>query len=172
MIFNTIKKNRYGFTLVELIVVMAIISILSGLVFTSLKTARDRARYTAMSMTLEEISTAAHIDFNTNKVWANDTGPGNASSFVGTTIPVWPTAACPNWTYDWENWSVVGEDPTIRITARNTADAGTNANAMFYLCIQSSDTVSCHAGGPAVGGPDTSIDVKRSTPGQRKLVCL
>ncbi len=54
---------RKGFTLIELLVVIAIIGILSGIVLTSLGTARDRAKDTAIRAGLVELRNEAEIFF-------------------------------------------------------------------------------------------------------------
>lgn len=65
--------NKKGFTLIELLVVIAIIGILSGIVLTSLGTARNKAKAASVKSTLASLRSQAEIYFDTNGSYGNIT---------------------------------------------------------------------------------------------------
>lgn len=67
------QKNK-GFTLIELLVVIAIIGILSGIVLTSLGTARNKAKDASAKGSLSSIRAQAEILFDTENSYANVCG--------------------------------------------------------------------------------------------------
>ena len=56
-----LKAAKRGFTLIELLVVIAIIGILSGIVLTSLGTARNKAKMASASASLASARSQAEI---------------------------------------------------------------------------------------------------------------
>ncbi|MFW5853385.1 MAG: type II secretion system protein [Patescibacteria group bacterium] len=70
-----------GFTLIELLVVISIIGILSGIVMTSLGSARERANEAAVLSNLSQIRPGAEIYYNSNNNYGNDTDSCNGGIF-------------------------------------------------------------------------------------------
>ncbi len=60
------RRNRRGFTLIELMVVISIISLLSSIVLASVKTVRMKARDARRKEDLHSIYTALHLYYDTN----------------------------------------------------------------------------------------------------------
>jgi prepilin-type N-terminal cleavage/methylation domain-containing protein len=61
---NLKNKKQKGFTLIELLVVISIISLLSSVVLSSLRTARMRAKDTAIKTQLNQMATLINLHFN------------------------------------------------------------------------------------------------------------
>lgn len=157
-----------GFSLIELLVVMAIIGLLSTIVFAALDKAGDKARYATMVGTFQQIELAARLFLTNEKFYPCDVPPNQdpgtgpvpseenkycvSKGLVQTKLlSKWPRGPCPGWEYDWENWSNLVALPTgtakshiVRISLRHDAAAGWPT--AYYYCIKDthgSTTFSC-----------------------------
>lgn len=88
------KKNKKGFTLVELLVVIAIVGILAAVVLVSLVSQRQKAQEGASLQSLKSgLSIAMECVFKNGTV--NVPSGNNPATAIcqGTTTPVWPRLA-------------------------------------------------------------------------------
>jgi len=85
----TNRTGRVGFTLIEILVVVAIIALLISILLPSLRHAREQGRATVCGTHLSEIFTAVHMYTLENKDVLPHLGfrPGN----LGVTYPWWVT---------------------------------------------------------------------------------
>jgi len=87
------KNRRSGFTLVELLIVIAIIGILAGIVLVSMGNVRDRARKASLQSTLSSITTIAALCINDGGNIldpAATNGGGNICDDTSITDETWP----------------------------------------------------------------------------------
>src|SRR5688572_4617750 len=105
------RKSEHGFTLVELLVVIAVIALLAGLLLPALSKAKQRARATQCLSNLKDVGVATHIYAHENEnilmldalipgtyswatVLATNVGVGKSDIFV-----------CPAYKpFYWKNW--------------------------------------------------------------------
>jgi prepilin-type N-terminal cleavage/methylation domain-containing protein len=112
-------KNKFnfslisnGFTLVELLIVIAVMGILSSIVFSSVKDGREKAYLSSAKASLKNIYEAIelYIDDN-NGYYPPDTNrdiPPGLEQYLANNA--WPKAPWPGSLFDWDNW----DDPDTR----------------------------------------------------------
>ena len=152
--FKAIRRRGWGFTLVELLVVISIISLLSSIVFTSVNSARSKARYARALTDMKQIALAAELDFDIRGDYAPDAGAGATPAFVPTYLSVWPNPPCSNWGYDWDNWQSLFPQ-TVRITIVTNITAPVISDRKIYYCMAT--TGNCHLGS---GGSPFEIPIQ------------
>jgi prepilin-type N-terminal cleavage/methylation domain-containing protein len=106
-------SQRKGFTVIELLVVVAIIATLSSIVLVSLQAARQSSYFSRAKQEFRSIETSLEM-------FASSNG-GNYPPDADRDIPpgletylapgLWPNAAWPDSVFDWDNWDdpVTGE---------------------------------------------------------------
>lgn len=109
------NRNR-GFTLIELLITIAIIGILSSVVFTSVSKSRQKAYYNRSLAEFKNIDTALELyKSDHDGEFPPDVGrnePSGLESYLSG--GVWPTAPWSGSYYDWDNW-VDPDDSSLEI---------------------------------------------------------
>ena len=140
-------NNKRGFTLLEIMVIVAIIGILYVAVTRGFPIITDRLRYAKALREMKILAVAAGVVHATDQAFAPEVGPDTLPPEFTTQVFEWPAAPCPGWTYDYENWEgIPGHDNTIRISLRK-ADF---SNIGQYCVHTDGDcTVPTHFTGPS-----------------------
>lgn len=81
----TLKQAKKGFTIIELLIVIAIIVILAGLVLTNIQGAQAKARDATRLGDIDSVATALEIYHNENGYYPNtfNATPGDAAQLPG-----------------------------------------------------------------------------------------
>lgn len=98
-----ILKN--AFTLIELLIVIAIIGLLASIVLVATNNARAKARYAKVQEDFHTIRNAAEGVASASGAYPADGWPGSLPTDMSTYnyLTKWPAPPCPNWVYDWQN---------------------------------------------------------------------
>lgn len=103
--------RRGGFTLVELLVVAAIVGILAGLAIPNLRTVLVRARATEIAGDMDVVRTAALSYNGDHHTWPSETGAGAIPSGLEEYLPENYSFQRNGYQLDFENWSLPGGLP-------------------------------------------------------------
>lgn len=106
-----VESRRGGFTLVELMVVAAIVGILAGLAIPNLRTMVLRARAAEVAGDLEVIRVAALNYHAENLGWPGEAAAGTVPSELTEFLPDNFAFDRNGYTLDFENWSLPGGLP-------------------------------------------------------------
>lgn len=127
-------KHR-GFTLVELLVVIAVIGLISSVAIVATNSSRNQARYARIIADMAQIGKAAELYYQTSASgYPADLSPGVMPSEFAPYLAKWPTPPCSGWLYDWQNWS---SNNIIEVTIYN------GSVHRFYYCINANTGYSC-----------------------------
>lgn len=89
------KHDQTGFTLIEILIVVAIIGVISGVVFTALSQARLKGRDSKRKGDLVQLQKALEIYYNTNNRYPCTGDSGAVPNNCGGTINMWAaTGTC------------------------------------------------------------------------------
>lgn len=103
------SPNHKAFTLIEILVVVAIIAILAAVVLASFSRARDNAQFARARAEFKELANALElykIDHGDYPADVDRDIPSGIEQYLSTG-GVWPDAPWPGSVYDWDVW----EDP-------------------------------------------------------------
>lgn len=103
--FSLRRQSVTGFTLVEILVVIAIISLLSSLVITTMQDVRKEVYLNTAKKEFRDIHTGLQIYMKDHDDWPADVNRGIPPG-VGQYLSEgdWPRGPWPHSWYDWENW--------------------------------------------------------------------
>jgi len=102
-------SKEKGFTLIEILIVLAIIGILAAVITSSLNNARNKGYYTRTQVEFDSMSEALDLyredhDGEYPPDVTRNIPPGLGKYLAGNNVNSWPEAPWPGSVYDWENW--------------------------------------------------------------------
>ena len=107
---NILITKRYikdGFSLIEVLIVIAIIGILSSVIISNVRDVRDAAYFVKSKVELKSVYESVELyKADHNDSYPADTDrdvPPGLQQYLGPGI--WPDAAWPGSVFDWENWT-------------------------------------------------------------------
>lgn len=147
------KKN--GFSLIELLLVVAVIGIITTIVLISNIRAKEKTYLSRADIELKTFAYALKMyAFEHNNTFPDDVNrdlPSGIETYLNTD-PEWPSAPWPGSVYDWDNWSIDGEN-IYQISIRFCPVGGPlsacvfpneswaqnfNVNSAYYYCVSGS----------------------------------
>lgn len=147
------KKSQYGFTLMELLIVIAILSILASIIMGRVQNAREKA----FSVKAIQEFKSIHSSLEQYKSDNNGAFPDDADRNVPPGLEqylapgIWPDAPWPGSVYDWDSWiDPVTAEPIYQISVRfcpvgqptqckfpaDTWAEDFDINSSVYYCIE------------------------------------
>jgi|CXWK01.1.fsa_nt_gi general secretion pathway protein G len=144
---HSAKRTTRGFTLIEVMVVVVILGILATIVYFSVSSMRDKAKFAKVLSDMDSIRVAIELyrQDNNGKYPPND-NLGDVPPGLGPYLPggVWPETPWPGAQYDWDNvenidtvsvntYDPYGEPPGI---INELDDDGISANNVVQLSLR------------------------------------
>jgi prepilin-type N-terminal cleavage/methylation domain-containing protein len=154
---KTLLRSSGGLTLVELVVTVAILSILVAIVAASYDTVTARVRASKVKGDMDGIAIAGYTDFTYNGDWAlisfNAMPPSIQAEGL---LRKWPSAPCPGMYYSWDN--LYPTSNAVRVTLRRA-----NNTALWSYCVDTYGGGNCQAADLIFGGIPIEISKTKVT---------
>jgi prepilin-type N-terminal cleavage/methylation domain-containing protein len=113
---SSVQRNRGGFTLIELVVVVMIIAILASIAIPNMRSALMRARAVEAVADLEVLRTAVFQYLGDNHTWPPDAGVGVVPPGMANYLPTGWTMVKERYELNYDNWSSGGSEDFIAVT--------------------------------------------------------
>ncbi len=131
-----LDSRRAGFTLIELMIVAAIVGILAGLAIPNLRTMIYRARAVEMAADMEVVKLAALNYQGDNHTWPAEASLGSVPTGLDAYLPADYSFVKDGYQLDYENWALpsgLPSDPsaTLLIGVSVTVEDPTMGNALL-----------------------------------------
>jgi prepilin-type N-terminal cleavage/methylation domain-containing protein len=137
-------KDRRGFTLVEILIVVSILALLAALVVPKVQEARARARAADVLGSMRAIRVAATIYFDSAGTWPPTAAVGVIPPSLRGYLPV--------------TVKFVGNGYRLRWRRINVTSGG-RTTTIGNLVVQTSDRLLCPPIGSLLGGPSATLAV-------------
>ena len=144
---RSLLTSTRGVTLIELIIIVAVMGILYGILTLSFDVAKANTRFSKIKGDMDGIAKTAYNDYTSNGVWAPITFGSMPPNWTGTgDLSQWPIPPCPGWYYSWEDWSAFGY-PATQVTLRRA-----NNTILWGFCLDTQGgSASCQVTDPIFG---------------------
>lgn len=129
------QKNKTGFTLIEMLVVIAVIGLLATTVLVSLNSARAKARDAQRLANKKQVITALNLYYQANNAWPPNEPHGNGAGNGYSCFAPFNAGVEKCWSgfYEGSDALVAAMVPYLTIFPKNNADSPSNAyNRILY----------------------------------------
>lgn len=113
---STMTRRRRGVTFVELMVVLAFIGLLARLAVPRYGDMKRRAQAASIVGDMHTLRVASFAFYTENRTWPGDASAGVVPAELVTYLPDQFSFTRPDWTYDFERWTLSDGDEVVGVT--------------------------------------------------------